>query len=81
MSCEKADLRPLPDSVMVYGDKEYEALALEQPTVPRAEVIGELYDAIRSGLAPIHDGNWAKSTLEICVAMLESSKSGRDISL
>ena len=81
VSCEKADLRPLPDSVMVYGDKEYEALALEQPTVPRAEVIGELYDAIRSGLAPIHDGNWAKSTLEICVAMLESSKSGRDISL
>ena len=81
VSCERADLRPLPDSIGVYGNKEYEAVALDRPAVPRAEVIDELYDAIRSSLPPTHDGNWAKSTLEICVAMLESSESGRDVSL
>lgn len=81
VSCEKADLRPLPDSVVVYGDRDYETVALKPPAVPRAEVIDELYDAIRFGHAPVHDGEWAKGTLEICVAMLESSKSGRDVSL
>lgn len=81
VSCERADLRPLPDSIGVYGDREYETVALEHPAVPRAEVIDELYSAIRCGHPPIHDGNWAKDTLEICVAMLESSESGREISL
>jgi phthalate 4,5-cis-dihydrodiol dehydrogenase len=81
VSCEHADLRPLPDSIIVYGDRECETLPLEGPPVPRAEVIDELYAAIRDGQPPIHDGEWAKGTLEICVAMLESSQIGADVLL
>ena len=46
MSCERADLRPMPDGVMIYGDDERGSIRCRRPTVPRAEVIDELYDAV-----------------------------------
>jgi phthalate 4,5-cis-dihydrodiol dehydrogenase len=81
VSCERADLRPLPTGVMVYGDAEAHLDALPRPRVPRAEVIDELYNAIVHGRAPLHDGKWAMATLEVCVAILQSAREGRDITL
>ena len=46
VSCERADLRPLPSGVMIYRDDGSQLDALPPPDVPRAEVIDELYDAI-----------------------------------
>lgn len=79
VSCEQADLRPLPDSIVVYGDERCQRIALEAPAVPRAEVIDEFVAAVHGGLAPLHDGNWARGTLEICIAMLRSSAEQRDV--
>ncbi|WP_061958637.1 Gfo/Idh/MocA family protein [Cupriavidus pauculus] len=81
VSCERADLRPLPDSIIVYGDQQRETLSLSRPPVPRGEVIDELCEAVIAGQAPLHDGEWAKGTLEICIAILESSETGKDVSL
>lgn len=81
VSCESADLRPTPDSLWVYSDESCERHTLAKPLVPRFEVIDELYSAIVLGIEPIHSGRWAKSTLEICLAMLESSRQNRDIQL
>jgi len=80
VSCERADLRPLPDSIVVYGDRR-ETLPLSRPAVPRAEVIDELYGAVVEGQPPLHDGEWAKGTLEICLAILKSSEAGADVLL
>jgi phthalate 4,5-cis-dihydrodiol dehydrogenase len=33
------------------------------------------------GVAPPHDGAWAKSTLEVCLAILRSAREERDIAL
>ena len=81
VSCEKADLRPLPTGVMVYGDGEQRLEALPPPKVPRAEVIDELYGAVVEGRAPIHSGESAMATLQVCLAMLESSRQGKEIFL
>jgi phthalate 4,5-cis-dihydrodiol dehydrogenase len=81
VSCEGADLRPLPDGVSIYGDLERGVRPLAPPLVPRFEVVDELYAALVDGIAPVHDGRWAKATLEICLAMLESGKQQRDIPL
>ncbi|MGF6638796.1 Gfo/Idh/MocA family protein [Paraburkholderia sp. MM6662-R1] len=81
VSCERADLRPLPDSIVVYGDEQRQTLPLPAPVVPRAEVIDELYGAVVDGQSPLHDGEWAKGTLEICIAILKSSKTGADVTL
>ncbi|MFP3556223.1 Gfo/Idh/MocA family oxidoreductase [Paraburkholderia sp. SIMBA_049] len=80
VSCERADLRPLPDSIVVYGVRR-ETLPLSRPAVPRAEVIDELYGAVAEGRPPLHDGEWAKGTLEICLAILKSSEVGSDVLL
>ncbi|WP_017235085.1 Gfo/Idh/MocA family protein [Pandoraea sp. B-6] len=81
VSCERADLRPLPDSIVIYGDEQRQTLPLPAPAVPRAEVIDELYGAVVDGRSPLHDGEWAKGTLEICIAILKSSETGADVTL
>ena len=81
VSCERADLRPLPDGVMIYQNGAARLDQLPPPTVPRAEVIDELYAAVVHGRAPLHDGAWAMATLEVCLAILRSAREGRDVAL
>jgi phthalate 4,5-cis-dihydrodiol dehydrogenase len=80
-SCEKADLRPLPNGVMIYGDGEQRLDALPAPKVPRQEVIDELYGAVAEGRAPLHDGEWAMATLEVCLAILHSFRARKEVLL
>ncbi len=80
-SCERADLRPLPEGVMIYGDTEATLDRLPPPSVPRVEVVDELYAAVVHGQPPLHDGRWGMATLEICIAMLASAREGRDVAL
>ena len=70
VSCERADLRPLPTGVMIYGDAEARSSRCRRRAIPRAEVIDELYAAVVDGSAPLHDGRWGMATLEVCLAML-----------
>jgi phthalate 4,5-cis-dihydrodiol dehydrogenase len=81
VSCERADLRPLPTGVMIYQDGAARLDALPPPTVPRAEVVDELYRAVVHGEAPLHDGPWAMATLEVLLAILRSARDGRDVAL
>ncbi len=81
VSCERADLRALPTGIMIYQDGSARLDALPPPTVPRAGVIDELYQAIVSGKAPLHDGAWATATVEVLLAMLRSAREGSDVRL
>ena len=80
-SCDRADLRPLPTGVVIYGDGEVRVDVLDRPRVPRQEVIDELHGAVFGGQAPCHDGRWAMATLEVCLAILRSAREQRDIVL
>lgn len=81
VSCEGGDLKPMADSIMIYRPNSRNKVMLEPPTVPRSEVIDEFYLAQVCGITPLHDGQWARNTLEICLAMLRSSKEQRDVTL
>jgi phthalate 4,5-cis-dihydrodiol dehydrogenase len=81
VSCDKADLRPLPSGVMIYGDAEQRLDPLPPPGVPRAEVIDELYGAIVEGRAPLHSGEWALATMEVCLAILRSAREQKEVAL
>jgi phthalate 4,5-cis-dihydrodiol dehydrogenase len=81
VSCERADLRPVPDGVLVYGDNDVRLDPVPVPPVPRAEVIDEFYDAVVHGKPPLHDGEWSRATLEVCLAILESSRAQCEIAL
>ena len=77
VSCEKADLRPGPTGITVYADGEVTELRLAAPVVPRFEVIDELASAVFDGVAPVHSGEWARATTAVCLAILESARTGQ----
>jgi phthalate 4,5-cis-dihydrodiol dehydrogenase len=79
VSCQRADLRPMTNGVMIYKDDVGALDPLPPPTIPRVEVIDELYNAVVEGISPRHDGRWAMETLEVCLAMLQSSRESREI--
>ena len=81
VSCERADLRPLPSGVVIYENGTARLDALAKPGIPRIEIIDELYDAVVHGRQPLHDGAWGMATLEVCLAMLQSVREGREIAL
>jgi phthalate 4,5-cis-dihydrodiol dehydrogenase len=81
VSCERADLRPLPQGVMVYGDETRHLDEIPPPKIPRKEVVDELYDAAMLGTPPLHSGEWGLATLEVCLAILEAAKTGREVEL
>ena len=81
VSCDKADLRPMPDGVWIYGDDEKRFEALPPPQTPRGEVIDELYRAVMQDKPPLHDGAWGRATMEACLALLQSAREGREIAL
>src|SRR3984957_823606 len=81
VSCERADLRPLPQGVVVYGDEARRVEELPPPQIPRSEVVDEFYDAAVLGRPPLHSGEWGLATTEICLAILASAESGREIEL
>ena len=80
VSCERGDLRPTPKGVEVFGATR-RLEALDKPAVPRAEVIDELCAAVFDGKAPLHDARWGMATLEVCLALAESARSGREVIL
>jgi phthalate 4,5-cis-dihydrodiol dehydrogenase len=43
-----------------------------------AKVADALYDAVRADRLPLHDGRWGTATLEVCLAIVESSRTRRD---
>lgn len=81
VSCDKADLRPLPNGVMIYADGERRLEPLPLTDAPRAGVIDELYDAVVNGKAPLHDATWGLATTEACLALLESARTGKEVPL
>ena len=80
-SCDGADLRPTPEGVWVYADKEKYLERIAPPALPRASVIDELYAAVVDGRPPLHDGAWGSATVEVCLAMLRSAREGKEIAL
>ncbi len=78
---EGADAVLAPGGLMVYGDGFTEEIPVPFGSggQRRSTVFDELYDAV-SGGTPIHDGRWGRATLAVCLAALESSVSGREVS-
>ena len=79
VSCDRADLRPMPTGVMIYQNGSCRLDAIPSPVLPRAEVIDELYQAVVHGKAPLHDAAWGTATVAVLLAMLESARDGRDV--
>lgn len=83
VSCEKADMRQSADGVLLYsadGVREIEVPFInDRPG--RSDVLDELYGAVANGILPVHDGRFARGTLEVCLAIQESSRKRSEVAL
>ncbi len=82
-TCADGDMRASADGVTVYGREGMRDIPIKRgDSMPgRREVLDDMRTAIRSGQPPLHDGRWGKATLEVALAILQSSRQGRDIVL
>ena len=79
----EADMRASADGVIVYGRDGAREFHLPHGSgMPgRREVLNEMRAAIRGDRRPVHDGRWGKATVEVALAILRSSREGREIAL
>jgi phthalate 4,5-cis-dihydrodiol dehydrogenase len=80
VSCEKGDMRQSPDGVYLYtrdGCREIPCPAF----LDRGEALLRLVEAVTNHRPVLTDGKWGKATLEVLLAILQSSREGREITL
>jgi Oxidoreductase family, NAD-binding Rossmann fold/GFO/IDH/MocA C-terminal domain len=80
VSCERGVLRESPAGIYVHTDRGREEIAVKDE-IGRAAGLIELRDAVREGRPAFPDAAWAKTTLEVCLAILESSDRDAEIPL
>lgn len=76
------DMRQTPSGVIVYGSREWHAEDVPLAAMPRQAELNVLYNAWSSG-EPLHshDMRWARETLAVCLAIIESSRTGATVAL
>ncbi|HZT06751.1 MAG TPA: Gfo/Idh/MocA family oxidoreductase [Chloroflexota bacterium] len=81
VTCERGDVRQSPDGVYVYTAEGRRELPIEKGAHGREAEMRELYDAVVENRRPFHDGRWGEATLEVCLAILESTATHREITM
>jgi phthalate 4,5-cis-dihydrodiol dehydrogenase len=83
VTCAEGDMRASADGVLVYDRNGMREIAIpRRDGMPgRREVLDDMLVAIRTGRRPRHDGRWGKATVEVALAILRSSREGREIEL
>jgi phthalate 4,5-cis-dihydrodiol dehydrogenase len=80
VSCERGALRQSPDGLFIYDETgRREVLCDDSPPILRD--FAELRSSIAQDRAPFPDGHWGKATVEVCLALLESSKQAQEVKL
>ena len=81
VACERGVLRQSPDGIYVYDKDGRREIACNGGFHRGAAELLELHAAIEQDRQPFLDAAWGRATLEICIAMLESSREKREVRL
>jgi hypothetical protein len=65
--------------IYIYGDAGTAEVPLAETRGAYAPELDELYDALVYGKPVLHSGRWGLSTLEVCLAIMQSATEHRDI--
>jgi phthalate 4,5-cis-dihydrodiol dehydrogenase len=80
VACQRGVIRQSPGGIYVYAEGGREEVSCA-PDEGRSAELRELHAAIARDRPPFPDGRWGKATLEVCIAMLQSSNEHREIAL
>jgi len=79
-SCERGDIRQSPDGLYIYTDEGRSEISCDTD-VGHASELAELASAVRENRPTFPDARWGMATLEVILAILESSKKGAEVRL
>jgi phthalate 4,5-cis-dihydrodiol dehydrogenase len=71
---ERADVRTTPDGLSIYSDQGVRQIVLPGASDGRTNVIDELCDAVIDAVPPVHDGSFARATVQTCLAIQDSAR-------
>jgi phthalate 4,5-cis-dihydrodiol dehydrogenase len=82
-TCERGDLRPCADGVLIYGDNGPRTVPARvgRGAYGQGDTIDELYDAVTGAQPAVRDAAFGRNTVLACLAILESSKTGREVTV
>jgi phthalate 4,5-cis-dihydrodiol dehydrogenase len=80
VTCEHGDIRESPSGLLIDERDACREVPLQDEARGAAE-IEELYEAVRHARPITHNGEWGQATLEVCLAIHESARTGTDIRL
>ena len=81
VSCEGGDIRQSATGLYVYTERGREERPLRLDRTTRDPVIEEFIETVAGRRRALHDGRWARANLEVCVATIESSRTGQEVQL
>ena len=79
ISCERADLRLMPDGVWTYADDGARFTPLPPPPAAQYGAIAAFAEACRGGPLPPQAGGWGIDTVKACLALSRSAHERREI--
>jgi phthalate 4,5-cis-dihydrodiol dehydrogenase len=83
VTCERGDMRLSPNGIRIHDIRGTREVAVPcGPGRPgHGDALDALWEAIRAGRRCINDARWGRATVEVILAILESSKSRREVRL
>ena len=78
---ERADVKPSIQGLSVYSDEGVSEMSLPLASNGRTNLVDEFCDAVLKGAPPLHSGQFAKGTVEACLAIYDSTRQRREIFL
>lgn len=79
VSCEQGVVRQTPHGLLVYGPQGPYDIPMEKGRTGRTAELTEMYEAVVEDRPLFHDGRWGLATLEVCLAILESSRTAAEV--
>lgn len=80
-SCERGDIRQSPDGLFIYTDEGREERPVTEDRAGHAGELRELYQSVTENRPSFPDARWGMATLEVIMAILRSSRQGKEIRL
>ncbi|HLG74719.1 MAG TPA: Gfo/Idh/MocA family oxidoreductase [Chloroflexota bacterium] len=80
-SFERADVRQSPQGLVLYEDGGRRELPVDTEPSGAWAMLDELCRAVETGTPAPHDGRWGAATLEVCEAILQSSRERGEMQL
>ncbi len=81
VSCEFGELRQGPEGLYKYTDDGLTELMVDSDPLHRDQELEELFNAVRHDRPVFHSGAWGMATLEVGLAINESTKTHKQVEL